>query len=347
MHTLTVLVPSVGVFLLAVWAFWQQGSFGRVSLAKVGPAVSCGSSLGWRPPKSCELAKAAYMERYPDVPVDMDAWTHFLRFNEGRRVWSGPGCGSLNVRKSLNPVGSVNTLPAVQSVPPLATTLSHKDASMRSQSNEDEYALNHYFGGQKKGGSFLEIGGLDGISYSNTFFFEQKLDWRGVLVEANPTSFAQMEKNRPLAKNVHAAVCEKVQEVHWYSNPQGAAVSGIWEMASPGFRKSWQFPEVPDGLPLVRCKPLTQILESLGTLKIDFFSLDVEGAELAVAQTIDFSKVSFCLICVEADGNDKTKDEGVKQLFVNAGYVFDTHYQRSGWFYSRNCTDLLNTKNGV
>ena len=59
-----------------------------------------------------------------------------------------------------------------------------------SQSNEDKWLWKNVFEklprNEVLGGTFLEIGGLDGIDYSNTYFFEKKFDWRGVLIEGHP-----------------------------------------------------------------------------------------------------------------------------------------------------------------
>ena len=44
-------------------------------------------------------------------------------------------------------------------------------------------------------------------------------------------------------------------------------------------------------LPLVTCAPLSLVLDRLGLRRIDLWSLDVEGAELEVLHTVDFSQV--------------------------------------------------------
>eukprot|EP01031_Cornospumella_fuschlensis_P032780 gene32780-39633_t len=57
----------------------------------------------------------------------------------------------------------------------------------RSQNKEDLWLYEKIFSRlpveEQIGGTFLEIGALDGVTYSNTWFFEKKLGWKGILVE--------------------------------------------------------------------------------------------------------------------------------------------------------------------
>ena len=61
--------------------------------------------------------------------------------------------------------------------------------------------------GRRHGGTFVELGGNDGVASSNTLFLEACAGWRGVLIEANPLSFEKLRKRRPAAVGIHAAVC--------------------------------------------------------------------------------------------------------------------------------------------
>jgi hypothetical protein len=40
------------------------------------------------------------------------------------------------------------------------------------------------------GGTFVELGALDGVLFSNTKFYEDTLGWTGVLIEAQPSNAA-------------------------------------------------------------------------------------------------------------------------------------------------------------
>ena len=63
-----------------------------------------------------------------------------------------------------------------------------------SQLREDEDTLRHFFSDKKwEGtGTFVELGGRDGLMHSNTLFYERCLGWRGVLFEAKPGEFAMV-----------------------------------------------------------------------------------------------------------------------------------------------------------
>ena len=69
----------------------------------------------------------------------------------------------------------------------------------------------------------------------------------------------------------------------------------------------------------VQCFPLYSILLALNRTTVDYLSLDVEGAELAVLKTIPFDKVNIRVLTVEvthvSNGNNEIKD-----YMENQGY---------------------------
>ena len=60
--------------------------------------------------------------------------------------------------------------------------------------------------GFSREGTFIELGGNDGLQYSNTLLLERELGWRGVLIEGVPELAAEALRNRPKAIVVCAAV---------------------------------------------------------------------------------------------------------------------------------------------
>ena len=202
-----------------------------------------------------------------------------------------------------------------------------------SQSGEDKYAYEHFFNGMP-GGSYLELGALNGVQLSNTKSLHDQLGWRGLLIEANPTSFRDLTTNRPLDLCVNAAICETPHTVHYAIPPESnRAIGGIWELMSPAFKKTW-YPNVQDvaGFPEVTCEPLGAILKQFGIRHIDFFSLDVEGGELDVLRSIDWDFTRVSVIVVEADGRNKAKDLAVRDFLVDHGFQVHGHVNRNDWF---------------
>ena len=52
----------------------------------------------------------------------------------------------------------------------------------------------------------LEIGSADGQYLSNLLFFEMQMNWRGVCVEGNPSSYTMLKVNRPDCITVNAVI---------------------------------------------------------------------------------------------------------------------------------------------
>ena len=86
------------------------------------------------------------------------------------------------------------------------------------------------------------------------------------------------------------AVCDKPSTVHFVVDGH-PAVLGIVEFMAESFCRQWHPNLDISTVSVVTCLPLQDLLEIISMYHIDFFSLDVQGGELAVLQTIDFKKV--------------------------------------------------------
>ena len=67
----------------------------------------------------------------------------------------------------------------------------------------------------------------------------------------------------------------------------------------------------------VQCFPLYSLILAAGNPVIDYLSLDIEGAELKVLQTIPFSEVDIRVMSVEVLHVEKRE---VKKLMAKNGY---------------------------
>jgi hypothetical protein len=139
----------------------------------------------------------------------------------------------------------------------------------KSQSGEDIHAFSMYFQGCA-GGTYLEMGALDGVSFSNTLSFELDLGWRGILIEADPAQFQLLKQNRPANIVINAAVCDTHRVVHFVDSGVPTC-RGIREFMDTKFLQlnhhhDWTETEI-------LCMPLSEILELTRVHHIDFFSL--------------------------------------------------------------------------
>ncbi|KAK9866147.1 hypothetical protein WJX84_002252 [Apatococcus fuscideae] len=179
-------------------------------------------------------------------------------------------------------------------------------APFHGQDYEDQYAADYLFS-NKMHGTYLEMGGFDGLTYTNTLHLAQALGWRGMLIEASPANYAKMIGNRKNDIGVHVAACETHQDVHFVDH--GTTTGGIFEFMSDSFRDQWHKGIDINALTVIPCMPLHDILAKFGVTSINFWSLDVEGGELQVLQTFDFSTVHVDVIVLEADGHSWDKDQ--------------------------------------
>jgi hypothetical protein len=204
----------------------------------------------------------------------------------------------------------------------------------KSQSGEDQQLMKWFNG--LCGGTYMEMGGLDGITFSNTYFFNKapEISWKGVLVELGPENFKKLVKNRPdeLA-TVHAAVCESPRTLHYI---EAGAVGGIWEFAASTFRERWWKGRTIESAIEIECLPLQEILDthlnSMENFYFDFFSLDIEGAEFEALQSLDYERVGFGVILCEADAHNELKNMALRTFLADKGYIFLENKDRSYWF---------------
>ena len=102
----------------------------------------------------------------------------------------------------------VAVLEGVRSESQAECVLRHFRSSASSEQSEDFLLLPTLLSATRGGpGVFVELGALDGRQYSNTIVLEQCFNWRGVLVEANPSNFARLLQSRRRAVCIHSAVC--------------------------------------------------------------------------------------------------------------------------------------------
>ena len=124
---------------------------------------------------------------------------------------------------------------------------------------------------------------------------------------------------------------------------QGDECVAVQEFMDNSFKEEWYdtAEKLPESAKKLPCLPLGEILHMFSIERIDFFSLDVEGAELEVLKTLDFSRVHINVIAIEADGRNSQKDEAVRKLVLAHGFELDRSFsaqeagKRNDWFVNK------------
>ena len=222
----------------------------------------------------------------------------------------------------------------------------------KSQCGEDKIIYDEIFSKITiDNGIYLEMGAMDGIEYSNTFFFEFYLNWRGILVEPHPFNFNNLQKNRPnniFYNNLVSNETEK-QLFMYYDKYLLSAVSGIVNTLPETNIKIYFEEDNPmqnnlreTSLQKQYISPitLTTIVNDSKVDHIDLFSLDVEGHEYKVLQSYDFSiPVNVFLIennckhdvdeLLSSKGYINTGIVGCNSLYVSKQFIAQHEYLQS------------------
>ena len=178
-----------------------------------------------------------------------------------------------------------------------------------------------------KNGYFVELGANDGLSQSNTKYFELFRNWSGVLVEPYPENFQKCKKNRSRNSKVFNFACVgfdfKQKRVRLaYSNLMTVSLDGRSDIDDKWAHAHEGNPFLNAGEVVhefsIDAITLNEILITADSPKeIDLLSLDVEGAELEVLSGIDHELFRFKYICLES------RDlQAVNEFLLVHGYEF-------------------------
>jgi len=189
-----------------------------------------------------------------------------------------------------------------------------------SQVNQDRIA--DFTLSRKTKGVFLDIGAHDGITFSNTYFFEKERGWTGICIDPNPDVFQKLIANRHCICENCAIATEEKQLIyrkvngHYFSEMLGGILEFMDAEHIERINKEiathaeCSIEDIP-----VECKRLDNLLNKYGVNEIDYLSLDTEGAEYEILQSLDFDKLNIRLISVE-----RNKDSQVHKLLSSKGY---------------------------
>jgi FkbM family methyltransferase len=181
-----------------------------------------------------------------------------------------------------------------------------------SQWSQDIFVM--YASKMKRNGLFLEIGGADGFTHSNTYSLEKSLNWRGTLVEPDSAQFRQLKYTRPSNNLLNLAISPDGgnEEVKIRKAGQLSAIIGQ-EGNDTHLKKRM----LSKSFAQIKSIPITSLLAEK---EYDYFSLDVEGAELSILQSIKWDCVNKPQAITVEHNNREDDRKQLLELLVFHGY---------------------------
>jgi FkbM family methyltransferase len=185
----------------------------------------------------------------------------------------------------------------------------------------------------KRDGVFVEVGALDGFGASNTYFFEKERNWTGLLIEPNPIEFNKIDDHpRPLSHKENCAISNEEMDINFLSIGGPCNVlSGILEFYNTQHmerieRELNMYSSYPEGHELhstretikMKAVRLQTLFDKYNMTDIDLISIDVEGAEMQVLESIDYNKTNiYCFLIENNYGLEKETD-----FLTSKGYKY-------------------------
>ena len=176
----------------------------------------------------------------------------------------------------------------------------------------------------KDKGFYVDVGANDGRAASNTYHLEKFQNWQGILIEPIMHLHFRSREIRDLKRNiffncalVSNSYNQKTLEM-LYSDLMSISSESIFpgkEWADSG-SKFLGNGEVVTSFYAVAKTLQSVLIESDCPARIDFLTIDVEGAELSVLQGVNFSDWVFEYILIETT---EGSDAFIK--LVNEGYI--------------------------
>jgi len=169
-------------------------------------------------------------------------------------------------------------------------------------------------------GFFVECGALDGETRSNTLYLERYAHWAGLLIEADPSNFQSLKFK--FRKSIVSNTC--------LSTKSYPVMVSFEQNSNQGRVSSYGVGVIEKNHVDVQCFALTTYMLALNVSKIDYFSLDVEGAELDILKTIDLEKLDISTLSVEFIHDVEGKN-AIKEHMVANGYFVLTEVTHPNW----------------
>jgi FkbM family methyltransferase len=198
---------------------------------------------------------------------------------------------------------------------------------------QDEWVIKHTHG--LKGGYFIECGINDGLRHSNTLALEQSFGWTGLLVEADPYLSDQAQENRPACQHATRALSVTTDSTVQFT--RGGQWGGLTAFLPDAWRREHEHRRAP--IIWVTTITLCDLLRQYKAPEtIDYFSLDIEGAEVPVLEDY-FHHPMHRFRCLTVEYREDAGElMRLRRILEPHGYILDRTRAWDAFFYHESLT---------
>lgn len=192
--------------------------------------------------------------------------------------------------------------------------------------NDEELIIRQFFQDERDG-FFLDVGCADPIRQSTTYYLEKHLGWSGIAIDAQPAFAPMWERERPATPFLQYAVMDKSgEEIKLFVSGVASVSREIVEMWGGPQPKTITVPTIT----------LNQVLDDRHIERIDFLSMDIEGAEPMALAGFDIQRFHPRLVCIEAHTSPE-HERTLTDYFQRNGYQRQDEflaYDNVNWYFA-------------
>jgi FkbM family methyltransferase len=200
---------------------------------------------------------------------------------------------------------------------------------------KQELIIRHFFK-DRTDGFFVDVGCFHWKDSSTTCYLERHLDWSGIAIDAQEKFRPEWEKYRPKSKFFAYAVTDKSGEtITFYltGDDSDTRTGGTSSTETTNLEKWQKKVEMEVRETTVPTITLNDLLDREGVEKIDFLSMDINGAEPIALRGFDIKRFKPELVSVEANVHRR---EELLEYFEENGYSRIDEYlehDRIDWYF--------------
>jgi len=207
-----------------------------------------------------------------------------------------------------------------------------KELIQRSKSSElHQDVMVLFLSDFREGLYYVEFGAADGVKGSNTFLLEDSFSWKGILAEPAKIWRENLRLNRPNSYIEFDCVwSDSDSNLIFNETPDAPGLSTVYEYRNSDLhhnsrKQSKRYK--------VKTISLNDLLNKYNAPNhINYLSIDTEGSEFKILNSLDWDRYSFDVITCEH--NYSPQREEIFKLLTTKGYkrIFESLSQYEDWY---------------